>query len=133
MKHAKKGRIHVFCATSKIHRDFKLKKAKEEIIRMTQENVRLAREYVDDVEFLPRRRLAPNSITSPKSSRPPSKPCHHHQLPHTVGFATPAEHKAMFEYLIKHVPNADKVIFSAHCHNDWGLVVANSLAAVLYK
>src|SRR3954465_8751276 len=53
VKHAKSGRIHVFLATSKIHREFKLKKAKEEIIRMTRENVQLARSYVDDVEFSP--------------------------------------------------------------------------------
>src|SRR3954463_3411358 len=50
VKHAKSGRIHVFCATSKIHREFKLKKAKDEIIRMTRENVQLARTYVQDVE-----------------------------------------------------------------------------------
>ena len=53
VKHAKKGRIHVFCATSKIHREFKLRKAKDEIIRMTVENVKLARSYVQDVEFSP--------------------------------------------------------------------------------
>jgi 2-isopropylmalate synthase len=50
--------------------------------------------------------------------------------PDTVGFATPAEHEAMFSYLIRNVPGAEKVIFSAHCHNDLGLAVANSLAAI---
>src|SRR3954462_1108360 len=53
VKHAKHPRIHVFCATSKIHRDFKLKKAKDEIIKMTRLNVQLAKSYVDDVEFSP--------------------------------------------------------------------------------
>ena len=131
VKHAKKGRIHVFCATSKIHRDFKLKKAKEEIIRMTQENVRLAREYVSDVEFSPedasRTELEylAEVVHAAIEAGATTINC-----PDTVGFATPAEHMAMFEYLIKHVPGADKVIFSAHCHNDLGLAVANSLAAV---
>src|SRR5271154_2062266 len=131
VKHAKKGRIHVFCATSKIHRDFKLKKAKEEIIRMTQENVRLAREYVPDVEFSPedasRTELdyLAEVVQAAIEAGATTINC-----PDTVGFATPAEHKAMFEYLIRHVPGADRVIFSAHCHNDLGLAVANSLAAV---
>src|SRR5690606_21333375 len=53
IKHAKKGRIHVFCATSKIHRDHKLRKGKEDIIRVRVENVNAARQYTDDVEFSP--------------------------------------------------------------------------------
>ncbi len=131
VKHAKMGRIHVFCATSKIHREFKLKKAKEEIIRMTRENVQLARSFVDDVEFSP----ADATRTELEFL---AEVCHAAieagattiNCPDTVGFTTPAEHRAMFEYLIKHVPGADKVIFSTHCHNDLGLAVSNSLAGV---
>ena len=132
VKHAKKGRVHVFCATSKIHREFKLKKAKEEIIRMTRENVGLAREYVADVEFSPedasRTELdyLAEVVHAAIEAGATTINC-----PDTVGFTTPAEYKAMFEYLIKHVPGADKVVFSSHCHNDLGLAVANSLAAVL--
>ena len=132
VKHAKKGRVHVFCATSKIHREFKLKKAKEEIIRMTRENVGLAREYVADVEFSPedasRTELdyLAEVVQAAIEAGATTINC-----PDTVGFTTPAEYKAMFEYLIKHVPGADKVVFSSHCHNDLGLAVANSLAAAL--
>jgi 2-isopropylmalate synthase len=132
VRQAKKPRIHVFCATSKIHREFKLKKAKEEVIRMTRENVQLARTYVQDVEF------SPEDATRTELEYL-AEVCHAAieagattiNCPDTVGFTTPAEHRAMFEYLIKHVPGADKVIFSTHCHNDLGLAVANSLAGVL--
>jgi 2-isopropylmalate synthase len=132
VKHAKRGRVHVFCATSKIHREFKLKKAKEEIIRMTRENVQLARSYVEDVEFSPedasRTELdyLVEVVHAAIEAGATTINC-----PDTVGFTTPSEYRAMFEYLIKHVPGAEKVVFSAHCHNDLGLAVANSLAAVL--
>src|ERR1700689_174991 len=53
VKHAKKSRIHIFCATSKIHRDHKLRKGKEEIMRISVEAIKQAREYTDDIEFLP--------------------------------------------------------------------------------
>jgi 2-isopropylmalate synthase len=131
VKHAKKGRVHVFCATSKIHREFKLKKAKDQIIRMTRENVQLAREYVADVEFSPedasRTELEylAEVVHAAIEAGATTINC-----PDTVGYATPAEHRKMFEYLIAHVPGARNVIFSAHCHNDLGLAVANSLAAV---
>jgi 2-isopropylmalate synthase len=132
VKHAKKGRIHVFLATSKIHREFKLKKAKEEIIRMTRENVSLAREYVSDVEFSPEDasrtelEFLAEVVQAAIEAGATTINC-----PDTVGFATPAEHEAMFSYLIKHVPGADKVIFSTHCHNDLGMAVSNSLAGVM--
>ena len=131
VKHAKSGRIHVFCATSKIHREFKLKKAKEEIIRMARENVQLARSYVADVEFSPedasRTELdyLAEVVHAAIEAGATTINC-----PDTVGFTTPAEYRAMFEYLIKHVPGAGKVVFSTHCHNDLGLAVANSLAGV---
>jgi len=131
VKHAKQGRIHVFCATSKIHREFKLKKATDEIIRMTRENVALARTYVQDVEFSPE--------DASRTELPFLAEVVHAAIeagattincPDTVGYATPAEYRAMFEYLIAHVPGAKNVIFSSHCHNDLGLAVANSIAAV---
>jgi 2-isopropylmalate synthase len=131
VRHAAHGRVHVFCATSKIHREFKLKKAKDEIIRLTVENVKLARSYVEDVEFSPedasRTELdfLAEVVSAAIEAGATTINC-----PDTVGYALPAEYQAMFEYLIGHVPGADKVIFSAHCHNDLGLAVANSLAAV---
>src|SRR3954454_2231253 len=131
VKHAKTGRIHVFCATSKIHREFKLKKAKDEIIRMTRENVQLAKSYVDDVEFSPedasRTELdyLAEVVHAAIEAGATTINC-----PDTVGFTTPGEYRAMFEYLLEHVPGAKNVIFSTHCHNDLGLAVANTLAGV---
>ncbi len=131
VRKAARGRIHIFLATSKIHREFKLKKAKEEIIRLTIENVKLAREYVSDVEFSPedasRTELdyLAEVVHAAIEAGATTINC-----PDTVGNATPAEYRAMFEYLLKHVPGAANVIFSSHCHNDLGLAVANSLAAV---
>src|SRR6185503_7599024 len=99
--------------------------------RMTRDNVELARSYVKDVELSPedasRTELdyLAEVVHAAIEAGATTINC-----PDTVGFATPMEHKAMFEYLVKHVPGADKVIFSAHCHNDLGLAVANSLAAV---
>ncbi len=98
---------------------------------MTRENIQLAREYVNDIEFSPedasRTELdyLAEVVHAAIEAGATTINC-----PDTVGFATPAEHEAMFSYLLKHVPGADKVIFSAHCHNDLGLAVANSLAAV---
>ena len=132
VKRAKKGRIHVFCATSKIHREFKLRKAKDEIIRMTVQNVELARSYVADVEFSPedasRTELdfLADVVAAAIEAGATTINC-----PDTVGFASPDEYRKMFEYLIAHVKGAKDVIFSTHCHNDLGLAVANSIAGVM--
>ncbi|MEI8197838.1 MAG: 2-isopropylmalate synthase, partial [Phycisphaerae bacterium] len=131
VKHAKHPRIHVFCATSKIHREFKLNKAKEEIIKMTRTHVAMAREYVKDVEFSPEdasrteleflAEVCQAAIEAGATTL---------NCPDTLGYATPEEYRKMFEYLIAHVPGAKNVIFSAHVHDDLGLAVANSLAAI---
>ncbi len=132
VRRAAHGRIHIFLATSKIHREFKLKKAKEEIIRLTVESVKLAREYVSDVEFSPedasRTELdyLAEVVHAAIDAGATTINC-----PDTVGYATPGEYRAMFEYLIGHIPGAKNVVFSSHCHNDLGLAVANSLAAVM--
>ncbi|HTV49237.1 MAG TPA: 2-isopropylmalate synthase [Phycisphaerae bacterium] len=132
VQHARKGRIHVFCATSKIHREFKLKKAKDEIIRLTVDNVKLARQYVADVEFSPedssRTELdfLSEVVQAAIEAGATTINC-----PDTVGYAAPEEYRAMFEYLIANVPGAKNVIFSSHCHDDLGMAVSNSLAAVL--
>src|SRR5271170_3088690 len=102
---ARKGRIHVFCATSKIHREFKLKKAKDQIIRLTIDNVKLAREYVPDVEFSPedasRTELdfLSEVVQAAIEAGATTINC-----PDTVGYATPEEYRAMFENLIANVP-----------------------------
>ena len=131
VQNAAHGRIHVFCATSKIHREFKLNKAKDEILRLTEQNVKLARDYVADVEFSPedasRTELdfLAQVVQAAIEAGATTVNC-----PDTVGYATPEEYQAMFEYLLAQVPGARNVIFSAHCHDDLGLAVANSLAAI---
>ena len=117
-----RGRIHTFLATSPLHREFKLKKSKEEIIEMAVAGVKLAKSLVNDVEF---------------SAEDASRTEHDYlaqvveavieagattvNLPDTVGFTTPQEYIAMIDYVVKHVKNIDKAIISVHCHNDIGL------------
>jgi 2-isopropylmalate synthase len=127
----KKGRIHVFLGTSKIHRDFKLGKAQDEILRLAVEGVKRARSHVSDVEFSPEDasrteldflvKIVEAAISAGATTI---------NMPDTVGYATPEEYGAMFKHVIANAKGAKNVIFSAHCHDDLGLAVANSLAAV---
>ncbi|HSG97842.1 MAG TPA: 2-isopropylmalate synthase [Woeseiaceae bacterium] len=131
VKGADRHRIHVFVATSAIHREFKLKMAKEEIIRSAVGAVKLAREIVDDVEFSPedasRTELAylAEVVTAAIEAGATTV-----NIPDTVGYTVPAEFDSLFRYLIENVPNIDDCVLSVHCHNDLGMAVANSLAAV---
>ncbi|MEL0060487.1 MAG: 2-isopropylmalate synthase [Verrucomicrobiales bacterium] len=128
-----KGRIHVFLATSKIHREFKLGKAEDEIIRLAVKGVKQAKSFVDDVEFSPE----DGSRTEPEFL---VKVCQAVvdagattvNIPDTVGWAVPAEFGSLIGHLHAEVPEfrSGKAIISVHCHNDLGLAVANSLAAV---
>jgi len=128
---AKRHRIHVFVATSAIHREHKLKMAKEEIIKSAVGAVKMAREYVDDVEFSPedasRTELAylAEVVTAAIEAGATTV-----NIPDTVGYTVPAEFDRLFRYLKEHVPGIDDVCLSVHCHNDLGMAVANSLAAV---
>ncbi len=127
----RKGRIHVFLGTSKLHREFKLGKAQGEILRLAAEGVRQARSYVKDVEFSPEDasrteldflvQVVEVAIAAGATTI---------NMPDTTGYATPAEYERMFRYVITHARGAKNVIFSAHCHDDLGLAVANSLAAI---
>jgi 2-isopropylmalate synthase len=133
IKGAAKGRIHIFCATSKIHREFKLKKGKEDIIRISVESIQQAREYTDDIEFSPEdasrtemeflEEITQAAIEAGATTI---------NLPDTVGYATPKEYVNIFSHMIAKLPiiKQKNVILSSHCHNDLGLAVANSLAAV---
>ncbi|HEX3358688.1 MAG TPA: 2-isopropylmalate synthase [Tepidisphaeraceae bacterium] len=133
IKGAAKGRIHIFCATSKIHREFKLKKGKEDIIRISVESIQQAREYTDDIEFSPEdasrtemeflEEITQAAIEAGATTI---------NLPDTVGYATPKEYGNIFSHMIAKLPiiKQKNVILSSHCHNDLGLAVANSLAAV---
>lgn len=129
----KRGRIHVFLATSKIHREFKLGKAESEIVRLAVEGVKRAKGFVDDVEFSPEdgSRTEPDFLV---------KVCQAVidagattiNIPDTVGWAVPGEFGELIGHLYESVPEfqSGKAVISVHCHNDLGLAVANSLAAV---
>lgn len=129
----RRGRIHVFLATSKIHREFKLGKAKDEILRLAVEGVKRARSYVEDVEFSPE----DGSRTEPEFLVQVCKAvigagATTVNIPDTVGWAIPDQFGALIGRLYEEVPefNSGKAVISVHCHNDLGLATANSLAAV---
>jgi 2-isopropylmalate synthase len=127
----KRGRIHVFLGTSKLHREFKLGKAQNEIIRLAIESVKRAKDFVDDVEFSPEDasrteldflvKVVEAAIDAGATTI---------NMPDTTGYATPTEYESMFRHVIANARGAKKVIFSAHCHDDLGLAVANAIAAV---
>jgi 2-isopropylmalate synthase len=131
LKPARRGRIHVFLATSEIHRKYKLKRAKEEILKMAVAGTRLAKSYVEDVEFSPEdasrteRDFLVEVVTAVIDAGATTV-----NIPDTVGYAIPAEFGEGIHHLNVNVPNIDKAVISVHCHNDLGMAVANSLAAV---
>src|SRR4051812_5438504 len=132
IRHAKMGRIHIFCATSKIHREHKLKKGREEIIRISTESIKQALEYTKDIEFSPEDasrteldflvEIVHAAIEAGATTI---------NMPDTVGYATPKTYGEIFAHIRRKLgTDARGVILSAHCHDDLGLAVANSLAAV---
>src|SRR5688500_16686852 len=131
LKDAPGARIHVFLATSAIHREFKLRMDKDEIVTRAIAGVKRARGYCDNIEFSPEdaARTEPDFL------------CHVVEaaiaagattvnIPDTVGYATPAHYGNVISNLINRVPNIDRAIISVHCHKDLGLAVANSLSAI---
>jgi 2-isopropylmalate synthase len=131
VKKARKPRIHVFCATSEIHRKYKLKRAKGQIVKMSVQSVKRALDFVDDVEFSPEDASRTESdflvevVTAVIDAGARTV-----NIPDTVGYAMPAEFGDLIRHLRASVPNVAKAVLSVHCHNDLGLAVANSLAAV---
>ncbi|HXJ56730.1 MAG TPA: 2-isopropylmalate synthase [Verrucomicrobiae bacterium] len=129
----KRARIHVFLATSKIHREFKLGKAQDEILRLAVDGVRRARTYVEDVEFSPEdgSRTEPDFLI--RVCRAAIKAgATTINIPDTVGWAVPDQFGELIGNLYGAVPEfqSGRAMISVHCHNDLGLAVANSLAAV---
>ncbi|HVF15963.1 MAG TPA: 2-isopropylmalate synthase, partial [Steroidobacteraceae bacterium] len=131
LKDASKPRIHVFLATSAIHREFKLNMAKDEIIRTAVEGVKFAKSLCDDVEFSPedasRTELeflaqVVEAVVDAGATTV--------NVPDTVGYTVPQEFYELFAYLKKNVRGIDNITLSVHCHDDLGMAVANSLAAV---
>ena len=124
-------RIHVFCATSEIHRTYKLKRAKEEIVKMSVEGVKRAKGFTDNVEFSPEdaSRTEPEFLAEVVAAVIDAG-ANTVNIPDTVGYAIPREFGDLIRYLRENVPNIAQAVISVHCHNDLGLAVSNSLAAV---
>ena len=128
---AERHRIHVFVATSAIHREHKLKMAKEEIIKSAVGAIRMARELVEDVEFSPEDASRTElSYLAEVVSAAIEAGATTVNIPDTVGYTVPGEFDRLFRYLKEHVAGIDDITLSVHCHNDLGMAVANSLAAV---
>jgi 2-isopropylmalate synthase len=128
---AERRRIHTFIATSDLHLSRKLRITREACLEAAVDAVRLARRFTDDVEF-----SAEDATRSDRDflcriiEAVVREGCQTVNLPDTVGYGTPDETRSFFEDIRARVPNADHVVFSAHCHDDLGLAVANSLAAI---
>jgi len=131
LKGASRPRIHVFVATSEIHREHKLQMAKAEIISIAIEGIKLARNFCDDVEFSPedasRTELEYLSEVVEAAIKAGATTVN---IPDTVGYTVPGEFFELFTYLRNNVAGIDKIRLSVHCHDDLGMAVANSLAAV---
>lgn len=131
LKNAEASRIHTFIATSPIHMKYKLQMHPDAVVEQAVRAVEYARQFTDDVEFSCEDagrsefdflcRIIEQVIKAGASTI---------NIPDTVGYAIPDQFGETISNLIHTIPNADKVIFSVHCHNDLGLAVANSLSAV---
>jgi len=131
IKTANSSRIHTFIATSPIHMEKKLRMSPDEVVERAIWAVKRARDFTDDVEFSPEDagrseldflcRVIEEAIDAGATTI---------NIPDTVGYNVPHQFGSLFKALIERIPNSDKAIFSAHCHNDLGLAAANSLAAV---
>ena len=131
LEQAEKGRIHVFIATSDIHLAHKLRMSRAEALDAAAAGVELARQYCDDVEFSAEdaSRSDPAYLAEVFSAVIEAG-ARTLNVPDTVGYAVPEEYGALFKYLREHVRGIEQAILSCHCHDDLGLAVANSLAAI---
>lgn len=131
LKDGRRKRIHVFVATSAIHRQYKLKLAKEQILRSAVDSVKFARTLCDDVEFSPEdASRTEHDFLAEVVEAVIEAGATTVNIPDTVGYTVPSEFSALFRHLKTKVKNIDQVVLSVHCHNDLGLAVANSMAAV---
>ena len=131
LKPAARSRIHTFIATSDLHLERKLRISREDCMEALVAAVKQARGYTDDVEFSAEDatrtdmdflcRVVETAIDTGATTI---------NLPDTVGYSTPEDISEFFTEVRSRIPNADKAVFSAHCHDDLGLAVANSLAAI---
>ncbi len=131
IQHAAKGRVHTFIATSPIHMQYKLRMSEDQVVEAAVKAVKIALEYTDDVEFSAEDasrsemdflvRIFDAVIQAGVKTI---------NVPDTVGYSTPEQWGERFAMLLQRVSNAQSVVWSTHCHNDLGLAVANTLAAV---
>ena len=131
LKHAKRSRIHTFLSTSPVHMKYKLQMEPEEVYQAVISSVTRARTHTDNVEWSPEDgtrtehdflcRCVEAAIKAGAGTI---------NIPDTVGYTVPEEYFALITMLRERVPNSDQAIFSTHCHNDLGMAVANSLAAI---
>jgi len=132
IKEAENPRIHTFISTSDIHLKYQLRKTREEVLEMAIRAVKRAKGYTPNVEF-----SAMDATRSDREYLATVIEAAIHagattvNIPDTVGYAIPSEFGKLIKYLKEKVKNSDRAVFSVHCHNDLGLAVANSLAAVL--
>jgi len=131
LESAARKRIHTFIATSDLHLTRKLRITRDACLAAAVSAVRLARRFTDDVEFSAEDATRSDSDFLCRVIEAVIREgCTTVNLPDTVGYSTPEETRTFFEDVRARVPNADRIVFSAHCHDDLGLAVANSLAAI---
>lgn len=131
LKKAERARIHTFIATSPIHMQYKLRMQPDQVVEQAVYAVKKARSFVDDVEFsCEDAGRSENDFLCRIIEAAINAGARTINIPDTVGYAIPEEFGYKIKTLLERIPNADKAIFSVHCHNDLGLAVANSLAAV---
>ena len=133
LEHADRARIHVFLASSDLHLEYKLKMSREQALAQTAESVRQARSLCGDVEFSPEDATRSDRDFLVEMVRVAIQAgATTINMPDTVGYSTPEEYGQMFREVRERIPaiDAEGIILSSHCHDDLGLAVANSLAAV---
>ncbi|MDB4868323.1 MAG: 2-isopropylmalate synthase, partial [Cohnella sp.] len=128
---AARRRLHLFISSSQIHLDFQLRKTQDEVIRVLRDMVAYGKQFVDQIEFSPMDasrsseeflcRVVESAIEEGATII---------NIPDTMGYALPEEFGPLFTHIRQGVRGGDKVVYSTHCHNDLGMAVANSLAAI---
>ncbi|MFI3226473.1 MAG: 2-isopropylmalate synthase [Clostridia bacterium] len=132
VQYAASPRIHTFLATSPIHMEYKLQMKPDDVVEQAIAMVKYAKKYVEDVQF-----SAEDAFRSDKDflcrifSEVIKAGATTVNIPDTVGYGTPFEMQEFFSYLANHTDGIEKAIMSTHCHNDLGMAVSNSLAAVM--
>ena len=131
LEKAESPRIHIFLSTSKTHREHKLQKNKSEIIKMATDAVKFGKKFCDDIEFSPEdASRTEQDFLCEVIEAVIDAGAKTVNIPDTVGYAVPDEFGELISNIKSNVSNIDKAVISVHCHNDLGMAVANSLAAV---